>query len=198
MKLPFLQPSFAASLLTALNHVLEQADWATKKLRPFAGRRVRVAMPPLALTFAIEANGLLASGEGEADLVIELPATTPFLALQGNEQVMKAAHIEGPADLADALSYVMRHLRWDVEEDLSKLVGDIAARRVMQLFSAFSGWQRQAASNLAENIGEYLVHENPTLVSATDSISLTKNIADLSNRLDRLETRIQLYEGSRS
>ena len=197
MKLPFPQASFLAPVLTAWNHVLEQADWATKKLQPFAGRRVRVAMPPLTFAFAIEANGLLAASEGTPDLVVELPAATPLLALQGNEQVMKAARIEGPADLADALSFVMRHLRWDAEEDLSKVVGDIAARRAMQFVSTFAGWQRQAARNLAENVGEYLVHENPTLVSAADNVALTKDLAELRNRLDRLETRIQLFQGNR-
>ena len=186
-------PSPSVPLLAALNHVLGQAAWARSKLQPFAGRSVRVAMFPFALTFAIGSDGNLkdsdAVGDG-VDLDIVLPADAPLLALQGNEQVMKSARINGPADLANALSFVLSNLRWDIEEDLSKVFGDIAAHRIVAGLNAFADWQRQAARNLADNVGEYLVEENQALAKSFEIAAFSDDIAQLQGALERMATRI--------
>jgi ubiquinone biosynthesis protein UbiJ len=38
---PFPASAFSAPVLAAINHVLDQADWARLKLQPFAGRSIR-------------------------------------------------------------------------------------------------------------------------------------------------------------
>ena len=68
--------------------------------------------------------------EAELEVSISLPAAAPLLALQGKDAVMRAARIEGSAEFAETLGFVIRNLRWDAEEDLSKVVGDIAAHRI--------------------------------------------------------------------
>lgn len=177
-------------LLAALNHVLDQADWARKKLQPFAGRGVRIAMAPFELRFVISGDGHLQSSHSEPDLDIVLPTDTPLRALQGGDQVMKAAQISGPADFADALGFVLRNLRWDIEEDLSKVAGDVAARRIVAMLNAFAGWQRQAARSLAGNVGEYLTEENPVLVKPAEMAAFVAEVGQLHSDLARLEQGI--------
>jgi ubiquinone biosynthesis protein UbiJ len=202
MTAPFFSPSaFSTPVFAAFNHVLDQADWARQQLQPFAGRNVRIAMAPFSFAFAIGSDGRLqessVSVAKPAELEIILPANTPFLALQGNEQVMKAAQINGPADLAETLSLVLRHLRWDIEEDLSKIFGDIVAHRMMAALNAFAGWHQQAARNLSENVGEYLVEENQTLVKRYEISDFSAGVASLCDNLSRIEARInQLGEKS--
>lgn len=192
MGTPLFSPAaFSQPILAALNHVLGQADWAKQRLRPHAGRAVRIAMTPFSFTCAIDAEGLLRSSSSTPDLDIALPANTPLLALQGNDAVTKAARIEGPADLADAISFVLRHLRWDIEEDLSKLLGDVAARRVVQGMTGFMDWQRESARRLGDNIGEYLTHENAAFVPKADFDALAQDIERLCSRLSLIETRVQ-------
>lgn len=199
---PFPAPAFFTPIFVAVNHVLDQADWARLKLQPFSGRNVRIAMMPFSFSFSIGSDGRLQSSNATAakpaELEIILPANTPFLAMQGNDQVMKAAQINGPADLAETLSLVLRHLRWDIEEDLSKVFGDVVAHRMVAVLNAFAGWQNQAARNLGENIGEYLVEENQTLVKPYEINKFNAEVASLCDNLARIENRINHLKGGSS
>lgn len=186
---------FGAPLLQSLNHVLGQAAWARAKLRPFAGRHARLEVPPIVLSFSIDNDGLLQDADADVrpDVEIVLPANAPFLALQGREQLIGAAHISGSADFADALGFVLRNLRWDIEEDLSKAVGDIAAHRIVGAFGAFKEWQKQAAANLVGNLGEYFAQETSSLVKPGEISAFADEVGKLREDLARLEKRIQRF-----
>ncbi len=181
--------------VAALNHLLSQADWARTKLAPFAGRNARLAMPPWRLDLTIREDGYVEAATGTesdvADVIMTLPANAPLLALQGQEKVIAAARVEGNAHLATELSFVLRNLRWDAEEDLSKAVGDIAARRMVQGATGFVAWQRQAAVNLAENIAEYLTEESPTLAKPADVAVFGEELARFRDELSRLDKRVE-------
>jgi ubiquinone biosynthesis protein UbiJ len=181
---------FGPFSLGALNHLLSQADWARAKLMPFAGRSARLAMPPFQLDFAIRSDGYVEAAAGEPDVTMTLPADAPLRALQGQEQIIAAARVEGNAHLATELSFVLRNLRWDAEEDLSRVVGDIAAHRLVQGATAIAGWQRQAARNLAENLAEYVSEENPLVARPQDLAAFGSDIGELRDKLSQLEKRI--------
>jgi ubiquinone biosynthesis protein UbiJ len=177
-------------VLGALNHLLGQAEWARRQLQAFAGRQARFDMPPWQLAFSVSAEGLFEPvGEGEIDVTVALPAETPLLALQGIDRAMAEAHVTGNAEFATALSFVLKNLRWDAEEDLSKVFGDIAARRVVGAVSAMTAWQRQAGRNLAENLAEYLGEESALLVPRRELASLHEELADFNTQIERLEAR---------
>jgi ubiquinone biosynthesis protein UbiJ len=179
------------ALIAALNHLLDGASWARKRLEPFAGRHACFVMPPLQLAFTIGADGLFAPciDATRPDVTIRLPADTPFLLPRGLDKVMAGASVAGNAEFATELSFIFRHLHWDVEEDLARMVGDIPAHRLVNGASRFAAWQKQAAGNLAENLVEYLTQENSLLVSTYDFVTFRDNIARLSTDLDRLEVR---------
>jgi ubiquinone biosynthesis protein UbiJ len=181
---------FTPFSLAALNHLLSQADWARAKLLPFAGRCARLAMPPFQLDFAIRDDGYVEASAAEPDVVMTLPADAPLRALQGQEQVIAAARVEGNAHLATELSFVLRNLRWDAEEDLSRVVGDIAAHRLVQGAGAVAAWQRNAARNLAENVAEYISEENPLVVRPQDVASHAAELAEVCDKMSQLEKRI--------
>lgn len=178
--------------LAALNHLLEGANWARARLVPFAGRRARFAMAPFDFGFEVSAEGMVAANPDPAqtDVVIRLPADTPFLLSQGLDKVMAQATVEGNAEFATELSFVFRNLRWDAEEDLSKLVGDIAAHRLVQGANRFVAWQQQAATHLAENVTEYLTLEKPVLVPRSELLALRDDIARFDAALARAESRL--------
>lgn len=182
---------FDTAFLAALNHLLAGTNWARARLAPFAGRRARFDMPPLDFGFEITAAGEVAANPDPAttDVIIRLPAETPFLLPQGLDKVMAQATVEGNAEFATELSFVFRNLRWDAEEDLSKLVGDIAAHRLVQGANRFMAWQQQAATRLADNLTEYLTIEKPVLVPRTDLLTLRDEIARFDAALTRAENR---------
>ncbi len=181
-----------AILLSGLNHLLQGADWASARLKPFAGRQARFEMSPFNFALTIGADGLFlpALNEVRTDVTVSLPPDTPFLLSQGLDKVMAVARVEGNAEFATELSFVFRQLRWDIEEDLSQVVGDIAAHRLVESAQRFAAWQKQAATNLLENISEYLVQENPMLVASGEYTTLARDIGRFSAALSRVEGRL--------
>lgn len=180
------------AVFAALNHLLGQASWARRQLLPFVGRRARFEMPPWQLAFGITAEGLFeAVAEPEVDVTVALPADGPLLMLQGVDRLMATAYVVGNAEFATALSFVLKNLRWDAEEDLSRLIGDIAAHRLVGGATALAGWQKQASHNLAENLAEYLGEEARLLTPVGELVAFREDVADFSNRLTRLQSRLQ-------
>ncbi len=192
MALPFPPPT--QPILLGLNHLLGQAGWARDRLKSCAGRRARLGLGPVVLNLAVSAEGLFAAAEesaGEADVAIALPLDAPLRMVQGGvAEVMKGAQVSGAADMADALGFVLRNLRWDAEEDLSKLVGDIAAHRLVKGAESFVAWQKDAATRLTENLGDYLLHENPQLVKGEDFRAFGDEVAALAAAVEALEKRL--------
>jgi len=185
---------FDQAALAALNHLLRGASWARARLVPFAGRAARLSLPAFHLDFRITTDGLLVASdlEGESfDVEIALPVETPLLAMCGADAVVKATQISGSADFADALGFVFRNLRWDFEEDLSKVVGDIAAHRVTGLLKSFGAWQQQAARNLAENLAEYLSKEQPALVTKYELGKFSAAVNKMRDDLAQADLRIR-------
>ena len=182
-----------APLLAAINHLLGQAAWAREKLVPFAGHSARIKLPPFEAAFLIGEDGCISASAAEAEMEvsISLPAAAPLLALQGKDAVMRAARIEGSAEFAEALGFVIRNLRWDVEEDLSRIVGDIAAHRVVAGTRAFAAWQRQAMQNFTENLAEYFTEEQPLIARHVDVAAFSGDIDRLRDDVARLEKRVQ-------
>jgi ubiquinone biosynthesis protein UbiJ len=181
-----------APALLAVNHLLTQAAWARDKLKPFSGHTAKITMPPFEAAFLIQDDGLLAPpAEGAApEVSISLPATAPLLVLQGPDVLMRAARLEGSVDFAEALGFVIRNLRWDIEEDLSKLVGDIAAHRFVSNAQKFAGRQQLAAQNLAENLVEFVTYEQAMIANRAAIDDFTRDIDTLRDDLARLEKRV--------
>lgn len=179
--------------LAAFNHLLAQSAWARGRLAPFAGRQARVTMPPWRVDFSVTMDGWVAapSGDGRSfDVEIVLPADAPLRLPQGFGPLMASARISGAADFAEALGFVLGRLRWDFEEDLSRLLGDVAAHRLAAAFGALVQWQRQAADNLVQNVAEYLRFEQPMLVGAAEAAQFGAGVAQLDEAVARLEQRL--------
>ena len=178
-------------LLGALNHLLGQAAWARRQLKPYAGRQARFDMPPWQLAFSVTAEGLVEpAGEGDIDVTVTLPANTPLMALQGLDRAMAEAHVTGNAEFATALSFELRNLRWDAEEDLSRLVGDIAAHRIAGAAATLAAWPKTAGGKLADSLAEYLGEESGLLVTQRQLADFRTDVADVQRRLEQLEAHI--------
>lgn len=180
--------------VAGLNHVLAGQSWARERLRPFAGKRVQFRLAPLPdLRLLILDSGLVesAAAEDSADLTVTAqPGAVPLL-LARDDAAMKQVDLAGPADLANTVQTLFRELEWDAEEDLSKLFGDIAAHRMAGAARDFLGWQKEAASRLAENFAEYLTEEQPMLVQRAEAQALAREVQALSEACERLERRIE-------
>lgn len=107
---------------------------------------------------------------------------------------MSYVKIEGDADFAQTISALSQDLRWDVEDDLSRVLGDIAARRVVHGGRQVAHFLGQTQQNLQENVADYFLEENPMLVrpravrAFADQVNKTRDdVERLMKRLERLE-----------
>jgi ubiquinone biosynthesis accessory factor UbiJ len=179
----------------ALNHVLAQHPWAQARLAPFAGRTVMLRCPPFPdLAFGIREAGNLGapSDAAKPDLTVTVPPSALPSLLARDEAALKRVGIDGSAELAEAVRALFAHLSWDVEEDLSKVLGDAAAHRIAAGAEAFLRWQRDAALRLGENLAEYWKDERPMLARPDEVAAFCRDVDALRDDVARLEKRLDL------
>ena len=104
--------------------------------------------------------------------------------------MLRSIGFTGDAELAAALQYLARHLRWEVEEDLSRVVGDVAAHRIASTARDFLAWQKDAGVRLGENVAEYLTEEAALVAPPAALARFGRDVADLVDALERLEKRL--------
>jgi len=122
-------------LLLLLNHVLQQEPQAMERLRRQQGKAVQVQWGPFALKLQATPAGLLAlaAPERTPDLRIELTDRSPLALAQAALSGTKPAlEIQGDVQLAAEVAWLFDNVRWDAEEDLSRLLGDAAAHRLVR------------------------------------------------------------------
>jgi ubiquinone biosynthesis accessory factor UbiJ len=179
--------------LAPINRLLRQNSWAQQRLLPFAGKVVCAECFPFTLLLGIGDSGeaVAAPAGHPPDVTIRL---TPGLMLRlaaRDASVWNDIRAQGDPQLAATLSGIARNLRWDVEEDLSRVVGDIAAHRMVQSGRRLDTWARQGADNLARSFTEYWTEERPLLARRTDVEQFTREVDTLRDELARPEKRVE-------
>ena len=186
-------------VVAAINHLLDQHPTAQARLKTHAGKTLRVDAPPFVLTLVVTpAGGVGAAPEADAnDIAFRLnPAQWPLL-FGDPEAAMKSVRIEGDAEFAQLIGMLMRELRWDAEEDLSRIIGDVPAYRAMQALRSFTAWGRDAAQRLAGNGAAFLVDEEPLLVRGRMVEQFANQVTEGRDICARLEKRIEILEARR-
>lgn len=154
--------AFVQRLTLWLNHLLVNEGAAMQRLRPHAGRCIRLQMEgwpallPLLpdLSFLITPAGLLEwRGEADqtpADLMLSIDASQPVRVLgDGLAGQRPAVAVVGDAALAADVSWLMDNLHWDVQDDLARFIGDAPANALAQAARKLATITREAVSTLA-------------------------------------------------
>ena len=175
------------------NHVLAPAGWARDKLAAHAGKVAQFEVPPTRFALLVGADGLVhpADSAAVAAVTIRFDRTALLETLADREQAWRKAQVEGDTAFASAISQVAANLQWDVEEDLSRVFGDIAAHRMAQVGKAAAAWPRQAAKSIAANAAEYLTEEAHVLVTPLQVGEFVRQVDELRDAAERLEKRIE-------
>jgi ubiquinone biosynthesis protein UbiJ len=193
-------PSFLAPAAVgahALNALLAREDWARERLTRHAGKTVRFVVGHLSVGFAIVSDGRVSASD--PSVVPDVTLTIPPERLSDLPQALRASdperiaglmHIQGDAALAHVVADLARDLRWDVESDLSRLVGDVGARRLVSTCRGLAGGARRSAQRLVANAGEYLTEESTLLPGRNAYADLAARVQEAGVRLDALEDRV--------
>lgn len=182
----------AAPLIAVFNHLLHGQPWLLSRLRPHAGRTVALDIAPLHACFAIGVDGSFveAGKDSVPETTLRLSAVTALRLLRGETAARQLVRVDGDGDLAAVLNEVLAALRWDAEEDLSRVLGDAAAHRIAEGWRRLGAWPAAAAKTLAANLSEYLVEEKPLIAGKTDLAQWTAEVDRLRDDVERLAKRI--------
>lgn len=192
LPLPFF-PNPLDALPAAVNHLLAAEPWARAQLVPHVNKTLHVVVAPFTVRLAVAPDGSVArsTAEAPADTTITLPySAIPGLLTGGGDAVLRDLRLDGDAEFAQAVSMLVKNLRWDVEEDLSKVVGDVASHRVVGAARRASGEVRRTNERIVANVSEYLLEENPQLVRPRAIELLAAGVRRLRDDLARLEKRL--------
>ena len=186
----------AASAAAAINHLLRAAPWALERLAPHAGKTVRVDGGLINLSFSVEPDGAVraAASDANEDLKLNLPMPLLMRALAQGRTTLNEAQMTGDTSFAQALAYVAQHLTWDYEEDLSKVVGDMAAHRIGETTRGISNWGRQSVDSLQVMLRDYLTEERPVIAKPGQVAEFIASVDELRDEAARLEKRIELLQ----
>ncbi len=181
------------SAAIGLNFLLRREAWARERLAPFAGEVVEIRpgpLPPLRLEIAADGQVAEPAEGAAATLTITTRPEFPAALARGEEHLMRAVDIVGNAQLATEILALMRYLRWDLEEDLSRVFGDAVAHRVVGTLRDLAAWQKDAVQRLADNVMEYAIEERRMVVTRTEFEAHAAGVAKLRDDLARLEQRM--------
>ncbi|GAA3988924.1 hypothetical protein GCM10022279_10070 [Comamonas faecalis] len=123
-------------LVLFLNHVLMQESEAMARLARQSGRTAQVQWRGFHIGLQITPAGLLdlAPVGATPSLRVEVTEASALAlasgVLRGDKPTVR---IEGDVQLAGEINWVVEHVRWDVEDDLARLVGDAPAHTLARL-----------------------------------------------------------------
>jgi len=192
--------TFESPLAAALNRLLQSEPWARERLLPFASETLELRAPPLpALRFTIAADGRLGTAPpaAEPSLVVTIRPEALAAAVKGEDHLMRSIDVAGNAKLASEVMFLVRHLRWDFEDDLAKFVGAAAANRLAGLARDAGAWHADAARRIVGSFIEYAVEEKKVLVRRPALEDFSAALARLRDGVDRLEKRVERLAGGR-
>lgn len=198
-------PSFPAPALLGarlLNNLLRREDWARERLARHAGKSARFVVAPWRVSLAVRSDGLVEASDPAIvpDVTLTLPsaklAQLPAILRRGDiDEITALLHIQGDAGLAQVVAELARGLRWDVEDDLARVVGDVAAVRLVGAARELSRGAQRSAERLAENAGEYLVEEGRQVLGRPAFEDWRERLHAMQQRLRQLEQRVERIEG---
>lgn len=188
----------AGAALPVLNHLLDQAPGAHARLQRHAGATARLQLGGVGLSFSIAEDGRLRADDSETPAVtLRLPADALLKAMHDGDAALRDARIEGDAALAETLGQVLRGLRWDAAEDLSRLVGDVAAERLVAGARGALSAGRDLGDRLLTSTGEYVADEANIVMRRAAITDFSNEVDVLRDDSARLQKRLEALERQR-
>lgn len=192
---------FTESIENLLNRNLAASPAAQDLCAELRGQILTLHVELLGTSVAVESLGRSlklqrpATGDAAATVqgtplsLLALVGPDPQAAIQRGD-----VRITGDAEVAQRYQHLLKLLRPDLEEELSKLLGDLPAHRLSGFAQAALSFGSNVARTAVRNTSEYLAHETRDLVPRAEAEALFQDIAQLRDDAARLEARVSRLE----
>lgn len=161
---------------------------------------IRVRDTALAAYFVVSDDALdvVASTDADPDIII-CGSLIPLARMAGEsgEAAVRDGSLDltGDAELANQFQQLLSFAKPDLEEELSGVVGDVAAHRLGEFARGLGRWGRDARSTMGANIREYLQEESRDAPSRYEVERFSNNLNTLRDDVDRIEARLNRLQG---
>ncbi|NOS98351.1 MAG: hypothetical protein HOP25_07760 [Methylotenera sp.] len=175
-----------------LQHLTQQNSWAKAYLLEFSGKTIQFDFVLLKANLIILEDGSLALG-GETmppEATIHLPPSLALRILAGDDAAKTQIKIDGDTHLATEFSKILQNIRWDYEDDLSKLVGDIPANKLGDLSRKTAQSVKDTSLNLTEMLSEYWQEEKLMIAKKRHVEQFNADVDTLRADVARFEKRL--------
>lgn len=189
-----------ATLESSLNRNLAASSTARILCARLNGKSLRVSLTGLSMDFVVRSEGeqlrLVQDGTTTADATL---SGTPLGLLslarqQATSTAGSGVQIAGDAEVAQGFSELLKHARPDLEEELSRVVGDVAAHQIGKTARTLLGVGQRMGTTLLQNMGEYLSEESRDVPSKTEAEEFNREVEVLRDDVERLDARLALLE----
>jgi ubiquinone biosynthesis protein UbiJ len=193
--------AWLASAEAAFNRNIAVSAHAASLTKRLEGASLQVEVDGITRVRAVCSGGrlaLLAGDDTPADAVIAGSAPALLQLLRGGgaaaAQSRTSVQIRGDAEIAGLYRELFTAARPDLEEELSRWVGDMPARHLSQLAKSVRTWARRARRTAGENIAEYLQEEGRDLVTQPEMEEFLRGVDIVRDGVERIEARLKGLE----
>jgi len=179
-------------IVSRLNRNIRETTPALELCRELDGTVVAVRVRDTALSayFRVADDAISVSGNYEDEPDVALSGSLLTLArMAGNagEDAIRDGSLElsGDAQKAQGFQRLLAMVKPDVEEELSGVIGDVAA-----MARGVGRWARDARSTMGANVREYLQEESGDVPSRYEVEKFAGQVNVLRDDVDRVEARI--------
>ena len=175
---------------------------ARELCRELDGQVIAVRVRDTALAMYFQAGPIdieLIEYAPEPDVVITGSLLTlAGLATGSGEAAIRDGSLElrGNAETADAFQRLLAYGTPDLEEELSRFVGDAAAHGIGDVARSIGRWSQQVHATLEQNVAEYLQEESGALPSRFEVDDFRRRVDTLRDDVERFEARLRQAERS--
>ena len=197
----------AFGLEAVLNRCIRDSSRARELLEGLDGRSLAIVVQGLGICFRLQASrthlGLSAASARSGSSATATVEGTPLslmglLDRAGAEGFRNSgAELSGDPATAEAFAELLRHARPDIEEALSKLIGDIPAHELAGAARRTDAWTRRAGSALSMNASEFLQEEARQLPPRVEVDAFGRDVERLRDDVERAAQRLARLETHR-
>ena len=195
-------PVWLAAVESVLDRGIDQSLRASALCARLNGTSMEIRIEgfaPIRIAVSSGRLSLARGGEGTADAVIagSVFALLDLFARREDSAAPRLAErveITGDAEIAARYRDLLELARPDWEEELSRLIGDLPARRLSLAARAALSWARGFARTAGANVAEYLQEESRALVSKPEVEEFLASVDELRETADRVEARLARLE----
>lgn len=187
-----------------LNRCVGESTAARELLARLQGTSFAVHVEGLGLTVVLHADGerlRVDSAAAGATATLRAPPLDLLRLLRADGGVSGVkrtrAELSGDLEVAERYAKLLKLARPDLEEEVSKWLGDVPAHALGEAVRGAGAWLERVRSALRMNVAEYLQEESRAMPAPLEAQAFYSDVERLRDDVERAAARLARLERSR-